>query len=325
MEHIPSPDGSKTIDIPFVCTEDYDNGEFHTYPKRKGWTKHELEGGSDYGGRKSHEIEAFFQTWLYFGCLIEVFKAAGIKVEAIDFIRERKFITTRKLPALIQEWREREQSFLSAYASGSVSKQESMMQAKEERESDIIDIIETVQSYVRKDCYSEGPEPSESKHLSWPVSPEISLSIIALGWALQNASQKIYNLQRGPRDRGRSSTLLVTRLESAGWCQAEISRFINYHDVEGLYYFGFLSSPRRNQRHSDCTKQSCKPLGIEEVKYEQKHECYEGERPCDDIKVPDEAVKIVANGGIPLITWGESGIGVVRYKTGMKYLAISHV
>jgi hypothetical protein len=112
MEHLRTPEGAEPIDVPYVGTEEYDGREFMSYPKRLKWTDYQLVGGENFGNRSPDKIEAFFQTWLYFGCLISVFADVGLKVTTKDFIREtstgEKYVTTGALPKLIEEWKNRD-------------------------------------------------------------------------------------------------------------------------------------------------------------------------------------------------------------------------
>src|ERR1700761_4636332 len=117
MDHYLRPPNSPPIDVPYVCTEDYDGGDFFTYPQRKkwkfNWSESEPEPEPEilksmFENRPSAEVEDFCQTWLFFGCLIEIFKVVDIKVSTSDFLRDGRYITTAKLPELLNEWHEKE-------------------------------------------------------------------------------------------------------------------------------------------------------------------------------------------------------------------------
>jgi hypothetical protein len=72
MDHLLIPDGAEhIITVPYKCAEPYDNGDFLTYPN---WPTHYIRGENGYGGREPKAIESFLQMWLYFGCLVQVFK-----------------------------------------------------------------------------------------------------------------------------------------------------------------------------------------------------------------------------------------------------------
>src|SRR5438034_8402628 len=109
MDHLPLPEGAAHVELPYLGTEEYDGGEFCDYPRRKGLTEAELNEENGFGRRTPEEVNAFFQTWLFFGCLIRVFRSVGVKAKSSDFIRMRedgkKFITTELLPKFIQQWK----------------------------------------------------------------------------------------------------------------------------------------------------------------------------------------------------------------------------
>src|ERR1700761_1403249 len=112
MDHFAAPEGTERIIVPYLCIEEYDDGEFHSYPYRKGWTKAELNGANSFGNRSPLQVEAFFQTWLYFGFLKTVLRVAGIEVTTKDFVEEldngEKVISTKVFPKVAQAWMDRE-------------------------------------------------------------------------------------------------------------------------------------------------------------------------------------------------------------------------
>jgi hypothetical protein len=82
MDHIPLPDGATAPRVPF-SGKDYDKGDFASYPARQGLS-HDLH-KLDFSSRRPEEYQAFFQTWLYFGCLVEVFKIIDLDVDTKIF------------------------------------------------------------------------------------------------------------------------------------------------------------------------------------------------------------------------------------------------
>jgi hypothetical protein len=89
MEHLLFTCAAAPIIVPYHCTEDWHEGGFLTYPKRKGldltiWERSESEHELDTCGRSFKEMAAFLQTWLFFGLLNSVL---GIKIPKEDFTR----------------------------------------------------------------------------------------------------------------------------------------------------------------------------------------------------------------------------------------------
>lgn len=80
MDHLPLPKNSPLdpIEVPYSCTSDYDGKPMLEYPIRRGWKVNYSPYGIRYldeNGLKptNAELEAFIQTWLYFGFLHELF------------------------------------------------------------------------------------------------------------------------------------------------------------------------------------------------------------------------------------------------------------
>lgn len=113
MDHLPTLQEAEPIDIPYLCAETYDFNGFSEYPQRKGWNKTLFYETGHCGGRSHEEVEEFFQTWLYFGTLCEVFLVSGIRGDLGRFIRNgengERFVTTEYLRTYIKGWKEEEQ------------------------------------------------------------------------------------------------------------------------------------------------------------------------------------------------------------------------
>ncbi|KAF8533895.1 hypothetical protein BDD12DRAFT_944862 [Trichophaea hybrida] len=280
------------------------------------------------------ELDCFIQTWLFFGCLIEIFGIVGIHVRESDFIRDNKYITTAKLPRLIEEWEAREESssegnsLLSVGHTERHAEWEGRAKTKAGRYLMIIEVLEKVQSVVKKHCYGEigpyGPNPP-----GWGVEPKISLSIMALGCSLKNAASSIYdpNMPR-TRQLWGTSDILTGRFDNGGWCDGELNALMNTVEIDGIYYFGSLQSPRAlsKENHNDCSLQACVST-IDTTSYETRHA-----KKCLDCKClmfgdPVAVAAIVEEKAIPLVLWTGSELKVVKYdsESKQKYLAISHV
>jgi hypothetical protein len=112
MDHLLLPDGANPIEVPYFCTEEYDNFGFSTYPERKGWDKTRLLEHGDAGGRTEAETASFLQTWLYFGFLHDALGVSGVRVRTSDFMRleasGRSLVTTKMLPEKLSEWEDSE-------------------------------------------------------------------------------------------------------------------------------------------------------------------------------------------------------------------------
>ena len=99
MDHFPLPKDKQHIRVPNATFEEYSHGDggFLAYPNDKLWSQEELLGERSFGGRSPTSVQAFFQTWLYFGCVIEVLKITGVESTKDDFLDTDKPLEIRTL------------------------------------------------------------------------------------------------------------------------------------------------------------------------------------------------------------------------------------
>jgi hypothetical protein len=337
MEHFLAPENTYPIEIPYVCKEEYDGLPFLGYPTRKKWREEELNGTKFFGGRSQHEVEAFFQTWLYFGVLFSIFKLVEVPVSTGDFIRtnasKRKLITTEKLPGFIQAWMNRE-------GMDNVSDNEKLapelnvdykwLKDKRERGENIYAILKRLHFFAYKYCSAEGQAEETQTHRQpqfWPISTRIGMSILSIGEPLYRVTIGIY----GHDDRFRldwgSSIYLNERLKNAGWCARDIPTFREPNAIDCDYYFGSITSPRAALDHTECTNFICKARNVDVAEYVTVHApvCNDLGQPF--IYAPPNVYDIVRKGGIPIMRWKDGKLTCYEYdpKAMTRYVAISHV
>jgi hypothetical protein len=339
MEHFLAPEGTSSIDIPYLCEEEYDGGEFILYPQRKGWSVEDLKGSNDFGGRSPKEVEAFFQTWLFFGTLQTIFGLVEIEITAGDFIRSdsggNKFITTEKLAGFIQAWMNHEG--MRGDRSEDNAKLAPNFQANSIDENDKYDrggivemILRHVHFFATRYCSVEGQEEtiaSKENPSFWPMSPKVAMIILAIGNPLFSTATAIYGYARYAQPNWGSSAFLNDRLREAGWCIREIPTFTGPQAVDCDYYFGSVRSPRSDLDHSECTKIICKAKNVDVATYETKHVPGCKDIGQDFIPAPDNMKEIVRKGGIPIMRWKNGKLICYEFEPGSKtrYVAISHV
>jgi hypothetical protein len=315
MDHFPTPKGAKPLKIPYISKEKYENdGEFLEYPIHRGWTLSEIYEDPSFGSKSPQIVTEFIQTWLYLGFLTEVFKfGAQVEFNVDDFIRQndgKEYIQTTALPGLIEKWRIKDESARGDDVA--------------DRSFRILTAITGVEHFINRrfedvERYIGGNETSST----WPL---ISTSIVALRWTLRCAMDKIYDFPTTSHSCNTESVgFLRARLVQAGWCKGEIARFTNDLEFDGLYYIGFIKSPRRDQDHEMCNENACYGRGVDESTYVTKHvsTC----NGCIFHPAPNDVVEIIKRGNTPIISWQDSKITVleVNQQSEMPYLAISHV
>ena len=312
MDHMILPEGAK----PWILVaydgqpEDYYENQpgedsFEDFPKRLGWKDEEvrarpqededLMGGTAVGEtanvRGPDEIEKFFQTWLFFGMIIEVFRLSDILVKTTDFLypsvltdcpdNERDYIsaqtdrlkefvqktfhkhqkshivTTCKLPGLIVKWRQKHQH------------------SKDSKDfNKVLSILDYVGKLIDHHCANGKDHRSVGQYgrVLWPVKDETTTSIIAVATMLRKAAYKIW---KGDQQIGRwpvtTSRILLLRIHRK-WCRSDAAMIMEDFNVDGHYYIAAAESPSLESLdgHYACTDHSCEAK-IADGTYGTKH------------------------------------------------------
>ncbi|KUL81574.1 hypothetical protein ZTR_09851 [Talaromyces verruculosus] len=340
MDHLTIPPGviPPAITILYRASkENYYHGQgFFDYPSRQGWTENDLRGENNFGQRSNKDVEIFFQTWLYFGLAIEIFKAVGIAVVTEDFLSpsispviEHSVVTTRKLPALLMQW---EKLYSDCQGSAHPPAWDTIRQ-----------ILDRVCYFLDRNCtiskkrqMKRQTSPAQSP---WPVSDEVSTSIMALGSTLRTAAITYFRIPSlGPNWTTGSSRMLKAALESK-FCRSDAALILEDLPIDGHYYFA--ASEGRDltylRAHEQCSDAGCFAT-INEETYVTRHapKCSDEkcktlfERPCLTSFI-ESVVRVIDGGGTPILYWNEERrqLRVDEYNP-MKgfnpfYVAISHI
>lgn len=321
MDHLPVVTNPyEPIDILYLGGKEYDGHSFVEYPERQCWHVNNLLQG-DLQGRTTIEAAQFFQTWLYFGMLHEALSSnEGERVQLADFVRidersKQNFITTKRLPQLMESWQHRIKDMADAKT-----------------------YYDRFRNSMRVACgaWRDLMEASFQKNTNQLLSHEILLSIQILGAALDIGITEVvgsrtdYTWRTVPR-----STWLMQRMIRQGWCPSVVEQ-ISKPDASFLYYASLLGPPKRGSDHSSCsaTDKACLATTVKAgVPYVTKH-ATEG-CSCDSVTIPTQDGSPVASaidrGDIPIIhlrdDGGELVVDIVAHKPSepISYIAISHV
>ena len=247
MDHLLLPEGAQQfIKVLYKAKqcEFYDDDDFMDYPKRKGWSEQDLLGINDFGGRSDEEVENFFQTWLFFGFAIEILKAAGLTVTTEDFLAPEptespRVVTTQKIPSLLVEWKRLwplpEGVSPECTCKSWIDPNQNRCRAetcwknfRHARDSlawrKTLQVLDRACVFVDRYCTrSRNHQSSEQSTRNWPVSDEISTSIIALGYTLRRAAIAIYDIPRMRNEWGTATSSLLRERLSGKWCKSSDS------------------------------------------------------------------------------------------------------
>jgi hypothetical protein len=352
MDHyVLPPDVDPYIVVPCKCSAElpYDGGDFFTFPARSGWTDDQVRGSDEFGGRNPLEIESFFQSWLYFGTLTEVSKLLGLPITIEDFItRENNdaetVITTKGLPLLFQGWSDRLREATKCDCRATTYEWFHPLKKNCSDDSpcpkaglkarhitafkSALKIIEVVRDLIHHFCWKPGAVVTE---LTWPVSPEITLSIRVLASTLVDAIGDITHLSFG--FLGGGTTLLEQRLADKNWCPLRIIMAVGL-SVDGLYYIA-ANPEEAVHDHQLCHTAQCVAEDVDEAQYTTKH--VTDNCKCAFQSPPEqELLRVIKDGGTPLLRWTSvpdgKGYRLIVCKnlsetpqSQSQYIAISHV
>lgn len=331
MEHLLSPATSLPINIPYVGGEDFETGSslhddvlfnFKSYWERKGWKRHPATGDLIFEGRSLEEITKSLQTSLYFGCLISVFQRVGITVRTRDFLytaspRGETFVRTTALPGLTAEWTRRE-----GFTGGAVVRD--FNNPKYMRGENIKEMLNWTSWYLQMYCQKSEAMAEPNKSLMELVE----LSIMAMAESLCSVLVMVYGYESREMPTCGPSPVLKNRLWENRWCVSDSPFFpesMTRAAISSDYYFGSAACPRRRQDHATCTRAICNEYlkVITPGAYEQKHTshlCL-----CAPVPVPGVALRLVAEGNIPVIQWDGNTIQISVGGPQTRYVAMSHV
>lgn len=348
MEHLILPEGAKPwMRLAYDCPEDlywenlshkdvpysasyeragFSHGQVWWKPKKNDDPLGGVVEGVEDRVPEIWEYERFYQTWLFFGMIIEVFALNGIHVSTTDFLapitrksvhkpQTARLITTTKLPGLIKEWRQ-----------GYVVKR------AEEILKQTMEIIDFVGKIVDYHCAAGKEHRSIHQYgkVLWPVSDETTTAIIAVAFALRKNALSLLDT---PIKDGRwpvtNSRLLYQRVQRK-WCKSDAMMIMEDFDIDGQNYIAAATGRTLEDldAHYACTEQSCEAK-ITDGTYETLHDpsCdqndYDPEPSYVGHVYPDygnkpstmrDAIKdIMRNQHLPVLRWDVEQNGLRSY------------
>lgn len=318
MDHLPCPRHPihGPIEVPYVCTEEYDGGPIEAYPMRR------RERSQQRANMPNRDISGFVQTWLFFGMLTTIF---GRKVNIGEWTctlgdPHRTVVTTKELSRAAPRW---------------IDERRAMDEQSSQRR--ILEIKAALLFVSRLICSLY----SMAEDSRYGLDRRIILSIELLGEFLQSALFRASQTRLLP-DRLSHSTdevnwlnhgnlktsILYQRLRSDGWCPFEVAMLKTKFPGSGLLYVSTLDRPQAAKDHSRCTEFKCFAYQLNEATYKTKHVEDDGNCPYvfDDSSLVHS---ILLGGSIPLLLFTDGGdsveLSIVEAVLGHQYVAISHV
>ncbi len=348
MEHLILPEGAKPwMKLAYDCPEEQfyekvpangiDYTEFYKsfeFREDEAWWRpkknDDLMGGVEEGAlekvREPWDYERFYQTWLFFGLIIEVFGLSGIEVKTSDFLlpitkktvhkpQTARLINTAKLPELIKKWRQAHQA---------------------NRDEKLINKAVEILDFVGKiiDYHCAGGKDNRSIHqygkALWPLSDETTTAIIAVAFTLRkNALSMLDTPIKDGRWPVTNSRLLYQRVQRK-WCKSDAMMIMEDFDIDGQNYIAAATGKSLEDldAHYACTSQSCEAK-ISDGTYETlhdsacEHDDYDPEPKFIEHVFPDygktpksmrDAIKNTMDvGHLPVLRWDAEKKGMKTY------------
>lgn len=245
----------RVFDVPYI--ELGNTGEIQTlqdlyeYPEKVGF---DVDGMLSQRHTPPEDAGRFLQHWMYFGLLNVILRIQEMQLMPDDFIRKSsrniKFITTVKLPYLLDEW----------------AKKEREREDQPEARSSRFDTVKQALSYAKHVVLG-------IHHLVFDDSRRrIVTSIQALGFSITNAMkhrfpQPFFGF---PPNFG-PAYIFLEQLFDSGWCKHDLKILADDLYIDSQYYCTGMRPPRRNVSHMNCSRSSCSAMNIDESTYETKH------------------------------------------------------
>ena len=331
MEHLLAPASSRPIKIPYVGSQKFEADistpnnvllTFKSYLEDNNWTREKASGDLIFENRSDEDIACCLQTWLYFGCIISVFRMVGITIQTDHFVsasnnRDGILVHTTRLGGYIAEWARRE-----GFADGPVV--QNFADPKYMRGENIKEILNWTFWYLAMYC-------KKSRSMSEPHKTRmrlIELSVMAMGETLCSALAAIYGYKPQEMPEWGPSPILEARLRENKWCVSDSPFFpesLQRSAISTAYYFGGCVCPRPRGDHSSCSTAICNEYLQVIDPNECKHKHITRSCSCARIEVPTAAIDIVEKSAIPVLCWDENTLSVSEAGPQAMYVAMSHV
>lgn len=331
MEHLPCPGSAASrskIVVPYVCQEEYDGGEFLTYPSRRRDGLPNLHTVGLFPGQllyshqmqlaslSKQEIESFYQTWLFFGLIHEILGSLYVAEDHVYACEDQgshaKAVSTSKLITALEEWVARVQAGR-------------------------VDPATTYAHVAHCLCLTHAALSTQAVRSNF--DPNIKLSIASLGQTFAYAANKAFDITNSVRDNRCPLTWrgLIDdgywkgRLLAHGWCVCEVKLILDTTlSLQTLHFLSCLDKTNSEHSHERCDTLQCVAYQNDLDRYRTKH--VSKDCTCLELAIDPEALyNILRTKSLPLIrvrlsqTLGELSVDIVASRPTSRYVALSHV
>ena len=330
MDHLPYPGsatGMKKTIVPYVCQEEYDGGEFLTYPTRR-WNLPNLHIDGYFSNRlllshqtqlaslSPHDIGSFYQTWLFFGLIHEILGSLCVPEDLTytceDHCGYTKAVSTSKVIPALEEWVARVQT------------------GKVEPSVTYAHIAQCL-------CLTHAALsiPAVRSHFD----PTLQLSLVSLGQTFTYAANAAFDITNINKDNKCPATwcMLIDdgywkeRLLAHGWCMTQVKLMLDTaRSLQTLHFIAHLDKTDAGQNHQACNTQQCMRYQNNLGTYRTQH--VNKDCGCRELFIDQEVLyTILRTKALPLIrvTLNQNlealSVDVVASHPASRFVALSHV
>jgi hypothetical protein len=324
MEHFlrPAQVQHQPIEIPYLCTEEYDNGPFVSYPERLKFDRavraHHvwcIEASAD----DIDSFNAFLQNWLGFGLMSAVF---GRLVRSEEFTRgmmgldgqPRRVLDSTRLVGLSRELITRGQSL--------------NLGQQNANDGALTPVFQSARTMLSQNLRGHSSKDVDHKLVLFLSLLYENLFVVAkLAFGVGRASQ----LVKPSIPSRQGSDYLIAQLKEDGWCPREVQFLISRFNGSFRYFAIQLDRPgiHRDHRQSTCTALGCRAYNVDESNYFTAHTSPGCE--CEHVSIDSRRlIAILEKEIVPVVRCvrGEDDalrLVLVEATPGVNYVAISHV
>ncbi|KAH5524331.1 hypothetical protein HBI24_056980 [Parastagonospora nodorum] len=350
MDHIPLPKNPTwgRIDIPCITEDDYDGGNYETYPARQGYVDRTLHEWADFFLAPPVGYDSFMQRWRYFGFVASVLRIPGVSRPKLEDLTRRSpgkelYLDTSRLVDLVKK----SIAGFRRSPSGAEDFKERLSSAQRFFQtieaSHNVEVVRTtgLRHFPEKVSLAvalENMPAADPLHLSVKFSIALMHEflgkfIVCLPLCYERGGQ----VSEGDYQYRPPSSVLgacssdqypcLEHMREAGWCPVRLQELRGTMPMSGMLYIANMEPPDEND-HRSCSDKLCRFTKTDNNTYETLHA--QGCIGCDHVEPElDQLDSILIKGSYPVLSLAsnisQARIALQDYSTDTPYVAISHV
>lgn len=336
LPHSPTSQRDK---VPYVCSERYDGLSFLGYPERKGYSKFAqipeyFEAYESLQPTPVAEQQSFFQTWLFFGLLSELFGGNDRDLPHDSAAKEGLVRPSNILDQIYNDFTTVESGCqyitvakLVPYVDALLPITPNFSATFDELKKRYIHFKDCIMYTFRKLNTCRADFDQRIKYSMALVGEVLSYRVnIVLGYKLPITCPPTWG-------NGYYNADTKAAMIRHGWCPSEVARIADiFCSLQTMHLLSKVNKIQNGRSHDECTEDKCNSCQISLADYKVEH--VDNACTCESVSVDNAAViKILQKKGcIPLLDisfenndLSKLRVDVVEQTADTAFVAISHV